>query len=358
MREDEPTSEIELERIDCPLCGSAEASHFRTGRDLLYGVPGEFQLVRCARCGHVYLNPRPTLATIHHCYPAHYGPHHLVGAGKTLEQSANCEAEPAGTQTQDAAPMESPPARRPWYLSTPVRRVPGLRRLYYWLRDDHSTFIPGDVGPNPRAFEVGCASGTFLKRLEALGWTAEGAELAESPAAVARDAGHHVHTGTLESAALSDDTYDAVFAWMVVEHLHDPLAALREVYRVLRPCGCFAFSVPNAASWESRVFGRYWHALHVPVHLQQFRPRTLREMLERTGFEDVRVIHQCNALNLVGSVGLLLEATGAFARLGRRLVRFTDHPTMWGQLALAPLAKLLAALRQSGRLTVVARVKK
>jgi SAM-dependent methyltransferase len=150
-------------------------------------------------------------------------------------------------------------------------------------------------------------------------------------------------------------SFDACFAWMVVEHLHDPLATLREVRRLLRDDGWLVFSVPNYGCWEARVFGRYWHALDLPRHLQHFRPQTLRQMLAQTGFRVERVIHQRNVLNLLGSLALWLRVHRPRSRLGPALIQYTNHPRMWPQIALAPLAKLLAWLRQGGRLTVIAR---
>jgi hypothetical protein len=78
-------------------------------------------------------------------------------------------------------------------------------------------------------------------------------------------------------------------------------------------------------------------------------------MLGESGFESVKIIHQRNLLNVVGSLGIALRRRFPRGTLGQRLIDFTDQPTMWWQLGLAPLAKLLAAVRQAGRLTVISR---
>ncbi|GAB4518367.1 MAG: hypothetical protein OHK0046_25910 [Anaerolineae bacterium] len=44
----------------------------------------------------------------------------------------------------------------------------------------------------------------------------------------------------------ADDTFDAVILSEVLEHLDDDVAGLREVYRVLKPGGVVAITVPNA----------------------------------------------------------------------------------------------------------------
>ena len=64
-----------LERIHCPLCGSGEADIMLHAFDNLCGVPGRFVVERCRQCRHMFMNPRPTIDTMAHCYPPHYGPH-------------------------------------------------------------------------------------------------------------------------------------------------------------------------------------------------------------------------------------------------------------------------------------------
>jgi SAM-dependent methyltransferase len=334
-------SSVCWENADCPLCGAGGATKaFLRGPDRLFEVPGTFQLVRCGSCGHVYVNPRPTPDSIGAFYPEHYGPHHLVER-ESLAGSRNDERR--GTE------------RAPWYLSPLARKIPGLRSAYYWLKDGRAEIIP-PLGPDGgRALELGCADGRFLERLRALGWHAQGVEPAEKPALLARNRGFDVHQGTLEPNLFPANHFDAVFAWMVLEHVHEPRQVLEEVRRVLKDSGSLVISVPNFACWERRIFRTFWYALGLPIHLQQFTPRSLRALLDECGFEQVQIIHQRNLLNVVGSLGLWLRTIFPGMSLGRKLVDFPDSPTMWGELMLAPGAKVLAWVRQGGRLTVVAK---
>jgi hypothetical protein len=142
---------------------------------------------------------------------------------------------------------------------------------------------------------------------------------------------------------------------MVVEHLHDPVATLRLARELLQPGGTLSISVPNFGCWERRAFGRCCYALQLPTHLQHFTTGSLRRLLAASGFELVELIHQRNVNNLIGSAGLWFRARFPHWSLGERLIRWTDNPSALGLCLLAPLARLLAAIRQAGRLTVVAR---
>ena len=75
----------------------------------------------------------------------------------------------------------------------------------------------------------------------------------------------------------------------MLEHLPEPLATLAEVRRVLRPAGVAVIGVPNAASLQARLFGRYWAAYDAPWHLTHFTPGTLGRLLEQAGFRTVRL---------------------------------------------------------------------
>ncbi|MFP6762024.1 MAG: class I SAM-dependent methyltransferase, partial [Planctomycetaceae bacterium] len=334
--------------IVCPICGSARHRPYLTTSDPLHGIGSVFQIVRCRDCRHIYMNPCPTTETLSLCYPVEYGPH----AGRTVQDHETESADQ--TSTSDV----STGSTRPWYLSAVCRRIPGLRACYYWLSNTRSNYLPGADSGDARAVELGCATGGFLDQLAAAGWQAEGVELVESAAAQAQQDGLTVHVGTLHSAEYASDTFDGAFAWMVFEHLPDPRETLEECHRILKQDGLLAFSVPNVSCWEPVVFGRNWYVWEVPRHLQYFGPRCLKKLLTESGFDGIEIIHQRNLLNVVGSVAIFLRKIWPNSRLARRLLDFPSRPGMWWQLMLAPAALFLATIRQSGRLTVLARCSK
>lgn len=333
-----------LEPTPCPVCRAEDCRHVMSARDVWYRVPGTFRVVRCTSCGHVYLNPRPTQDTLAACYPADYGPH---------QHSA--EIEPPRPTSEGSTNNESAKTRAPWYLSRPVRMIPGLRSLYYWLTDFRTEFIPEGAGLPGRGLDVGCARGDFLEKLRDAGWDAEGVEFMSAAAETARGRGFTVSEGTLEAADFPDAQFDAVFASMVLEHVPEPRQTLNEVRRVLRADGWFVFMVPNFGCWERFVFRGYWHGLDLPRHLQHFTATRLRRLLLDSGFDRIRVLHQRNMNNIVASAGLWLRERRGGKRIGQKLVDFAEQPGLWSQLLLALPARLLAALRQGGRLTIIAR---
>ena len=271
---------VAWETSACPLCGETRSTPIIRASDLLYRVPGEFSLVRCEACRHVFLNPRPTRECIGQFYPADYGPFRgVIANGKLPER-----------RTQ-----RSPLDPRSWRW---------LRRCVLWWIDSRAAPIPQLEISNlnsqisKRALELGCSHGAFLDQLRAEGWECVGVEPAADVARRAAERGLDVRAGSLETAVNADTptfapgSFDAVFAWMVIEHLHDPAATLRLARELLKPDGRLLFSVPNFGCWERRVFGRFWYALQLPTHLQHFTAASLRRLLESSGFELVELIQQ------------------------------------------------------------------
>ncbi len=57
------------------------------------------------------------------------------------------------------------------------------------------------------------------------------------------------------SLPISDKSIDAIHCHEVLEHLHSPVLALREFYRVLKDKGILYLSIPNINYW---LYSAYW----------------------------------------------------------------------------------------------------
>lgn len=312
---------VRLENVSCPMGCSAGDDLVCTGRDMLSGLPGVFSVVRCRECGLMRTNPRPTQATIGYYYPDDYGPYRIPGA-------ASLERKSSGF----------------------FRRL--LRSLHHSIVDYKTVAMP-DMEPG-RMLEIGCASGAFLHIMSDKGWRVEGIEFSSSAAKAAIDAGYPVHVGSLECAPKPAEPVDLIVGWMVVEHLHDPVASLRKMREWIKPGGWLVISVPNAGSFEFRVFGQNWYALQLPTHLYHFTPTTIERLLRKSGWIVEGVHHQRVINNLIASIGYSLRQRQC-NWLGNALVRLAESGGRLSSLVFYPIALLLARFGQAGRMTIWAR---
>lgn len=313
---------VSLELAACPLGCPPGEDAVLTGRDRLQGLPGEFTVVRCRSCELLRTNPRPTPQSIGFYYPDEYGPYR-----GTLV---------AGSRGQ---------TRPPW-----LRR---LAALVWRVAETNAEKLP--PLPPGRMLEIGCASGRFLDRMARRGWQVEGIEFSPAAGAEAQRAGFSVQVGPMEGALPPRVPHDLVVGWMVLEHLHDPVGALKKIRGWTKAGGWLVLSVPNAACWELRFFREMWYGLHLPNHLWHPAPESLRRVLEAGGWRLDRVFYHRDAKNVIGSIGFWLSDRRILPPLARWMSAYPEHEGRFLFFLLHPITRLLAFLRQTGRMTVWAR---
>jgi SAM-dependent methyltransferase len=291
----------------CPICRQTGMETIMSGLfDDRFGAPGFYDIVRCRHCGMEQTWPRPTESELKELYEQYY----------------NWGGEQGTIYTRV----------REWLLLSPLYRL--------WLRVD------GDLSFHLRRgaghlLDIGCNEGRGLVLYAQNGFQAEGLELNENAAAVARAKGFRVYTGALERLAPAEP-FDVVVLSNVIEHLPDPVAALQTVHWLLRPGGQVWISCPNGNSLWRRIFGRRWINYHVPFHLWHFSPDTLREILTRADFRIVEI------QTLTPAIWLTDSLCGIFGdRQGRPNKVMRSAPVIAG-LMLASHC-LLALLRQVNR---------
>lgn len=146
-----------------------------------------------------------------------------------------------------------------------------------------------------RLLDIGCASGELMKAAAARGWRPEGVELDPALAVKASAAGFEVAQRPVEEAGLEEGAYAAVTVFEVFSLMQKPGAAAAEIYRLMAPGGAVYIRELNAAfhlplaRLERR--GLFWPLGISPsvLHNVNFSAGSLRFMLRRAGFADIRV---------------------------------------------------------------------
>jgi 2-polyprenyl-3-methyl-5-hydroxy-6-metoxy-1,4-benzoquinol methylase len=218
-----------METVSCNLCGSNDYRELYRMPDVAVCLDEWFTVVECCHCGLGFVNPRPTFEEMTRYYPSRYYD------GFRHEQEYH--------------------HRR---YSIEARFVERFHR-------------PSRQG---KLLDVGCANGDFPRFMRGRGWDVEGVEVSSTSNPITD---LPVYQQTFPDIPVSDPTYDAVTAWAVLEHVHDPAAYFRKASQVLLPGGIFVFNIPNFGSLASRYLFRE----DIPRHLYFFTERNVRQYLSR-----------------------------------------------------------------------------
>lgn len=143
-----------------------------------------------------------------------------------------------------------------------------------------------------RLLDIGCSSGALLGSARRHGFDVEGVEPAAEAAEYARSTGLTVFQGYLQDACYPAASFDVVTLMEVIEHLPDPSALLKEVWRVLKPNGVFVVGTGNGASWTVQLVGASWGYLHVAQHgghISFFNADSLGCLAKQCGFGVERI---------------------------------------------------------------------
>lgn len=151
-----------------------------------------------------------------------------------------------------------------------------------------------------RVLDIGCGAGSVLEAAKRAGWDGEGLEISVPAVEYVRSLGFKVFQGDLASAPYPDDYFDVVIASELLEHVTDPLSLLKQVARILRPGGVLWATTPNGRGVSSRMLGVSWTTVCPPEHLQLFSINGLRQLIEKAGFERIRMqARGCNPFEIL-----------------------------------------------------------
>lgn len=131
-----------------------------------------------------------------------------------------------------------------------------------------------------RVLDYGCGTGDFLQGCLQRGWTVNGMEPDKD---ARRIASNKINKSVFSSRDQIEETYDIITLWHVLEHLHDPVDALRYLKERLGYTGRIILALPNYKSPDASFYQSFWAGYDVPRHLFHFTQSTVSRLASETG---------------------------------------------------------------------------
>lgn len=219
----------------CPVCGGAATTWFDLPR-------GRIARCRQSACGLGFMTDQPSNDELAGFYETYYYPDHL---GDALYEN-----------------------------STTFKSIQHFEAL------DDRVGLRGVT-----LLDYGCGVGSFLDVAAGRGADVRGVESDPEARRRAVQRGFDV-VPEIEDVDLA--SVDFVYMNDVIEHLRDPVAALVQLRRRLRPGGSIFVVTMNMRGLLALVKKDRWGVVTNPTHLWFYDPVSLRVTLEAAGFEAVR----------------------------------------------------------------------
>ena len=157
-----------------------------------------------------------------------------------------------------------------------------------------------------RVLEIGCATGVMLEIFKKAGWEVWGVEPSAS-AEFAKQKGIKVLNTTFDTADLPKGYFDLVIINHTLEHLKNPLNAVKKANSLLRKGGVIFIDVPNFGSLSAKLLGKRWPYILPEEHNYHFTLQTLGRLLAKSGFKVIHGKTLSGVFNFANPISGLLE---------------------------------------------------
>ncbi len=293
---------IETDEVSCPACQST-VGHV----DYVYVDAGEESLFySCPDCTFIFARPVliPKLNDRH------------------MDGIENAEMFNSGTLKR-------------LYISLFINRE--IRKLKKWQGKKSPTFL-----------DVGCGTGWTTSQYQLAGFDVTGLEPSKVRSEYARNHyGLNIISAYVENISV-ENKYDIVMFRHIFEHFADPGSVVKKVGESLDADGLLFVIVPNINCLGRYLFGTKWSWV-LPIHCNFFTPRSIRALLDQSGFEVLECYQTPSPIYFPKSILRVFPNKILIALFTRYKAAF--------MLLFAPLAILGSLLGMGDNLNVIARKK-
>lgn len=294
---------------ECPICGETEYIECEK-------FNGQYGVVRCVKCSSQYVNPTPNLEALDFYY-----------------NECECNKQ----------------------LGSLLKKRVGKKGVILSERTSYVLKLIGEILKNKskvNILEVGSNSGAFLFELkQALALknyddkvSLTGIDIDESAVNNPVDSEISLfHSSAEEFVEKSQQQFDLIMHFELIEHLHNPYDFCCALYKLLDKGGLMYFHTPNALGFDNKAlsyndFRPLAHGIFPPMHLNAFTTQNVSHFLFRCGFnvekietpgnfdvdivrqfcseeDDLSIINQINDEQSLAIVQYILKEIGASSHL-------------------------------------------
>ena len=234
---------------------------------VLYITP-KFDVIRCRKCGLVYVNNSLTYDEMEDIY----------------EHYSSVFMHEIYLKTQNAQ------------ISDFTQKVESIEK-----------FAPR----KGKLLDIGCGYGFFLEAARRGNWEVYGIDISKHAADYAQNKfSLNVSHGTIEDARFPECFFDVITMWDLIEHLNDPRDFIQKVRQYVKQNGLIVIKTPNQDSLYTHLGDLIYKISAAKIlfpilsqygysHLYRFSPMTIKSLLEQEGFRVFKTIKENSNLKIL-----------------------------------------------------------
>ena len=247
------------EKQYCDICGDnfVEKQHI-VSIGSLKGVDAKiYNLVKCKVCDTVFVNPLPTEANLAKFYSLFFN-------GKLRQGIVDWDD----------------------FISANKQSIEdGMSKIRYI--EKYANY----ENKKRKLLDVGSGYGFFLYAAMNSGYNSYGVDLNKEAIKFAKEKMNiEIYEESIyDLCKITENNFDVVTAWTVIEHLTSPRKCCSEINKILKMGGIFAGAVPNMDGIGYKLYGKKWHLMIPPEHIFYFNKKAIKQLLMNNGFYPIFV---------------------------------------------------------------------
>lgn len=272
--------------IDCKICHNSTGNKSHLTREMMFGYRDSFDYLECQACGCLQISSIPN--TLSKYYPENYYSFDNVSFIKKdfLRNFVATQRAEYYLYQQNILGMilSRKYAKHTSYSNSSLHFFDWLRKakvkLYYKILD------------------VGCGAGQLLNDLREQGFS----KLIGTDCFIKDNIFYDNGVKILKKDITElEEEFDFIMLNHSFEHMPEPLSALKELWRVLKPNRYVLIRIPVASSFAWRKYGINWFQLDAPRHFFLHTIESMKLLSNQVGFQVKDIVFDSTEIQLWGS---------------------------------------------------------